>query len=38
MSADDFFRCAGYACEWLQIVAPVAVLLWVADRVMEDGK
>jgi len=34
MSA-DFFRCSGYFFEFLQVVAPLVVLLWVADRVME---
>jgi len=38
MSADEFFRCSGYFFEFLQMVAPLVVLLWVADRVMEGGK
>ena len=37
MSAADFFRCSGYFFEFLQMVAPLVVLLWVTDRVMECG-
>ena len=38
MSADDFFRCSGYFFEFLQLVAPLVVLLWVTDRILEGGK
>ena len=38
MSAPDFFRCSGYFFEFLQLVAPLVVLLWVTDRLMEGGK
>ena len=38
MSAPDFFRCSGYFFEFLQMVAPLVVLLWVTDRIMEGGK
>ena len=38
MSADEFFRCSGYFFEFLQTVAPLVVLLWVTDRVMEEGR
>lgn len=38
MSADDFFRCSGYFFDFLQMVAPLVVLLWVTDRILEGGK
>jgi len=38
MSADEFFRSSGYFFEFLQLVAPMVVLLWVTNRLMEGGK
>ena len=38
MSAAEFFRCSGYFFDFLQLVAPLVVLLWVTDRLMEGGK
>lgn len=38
MSADEFFRASGYFFEFLQMVAPLVVLLWVTDRILEGGK
>ena len=38
MSLEDFIRLAGYFFEFLQIIAPLVVLLWVTDRVLEGGK
>ena len=38
MSAPDFFRCSGYFFDFLQMVAPLVVLLWVTDRILEGGK
>lgn len=38
MSLADFSRGAGYFFDFLQMVAPMVVLLWVADRIMEGGK
>ena len=38
MSADEFFRSSGYFFEFLQLVAPLVVLLWATDRILEGGK
>jgi hypothetical protein len=38
MNLEDFIRSSGYFFDFLQMVAPLVVLLWVTDRILEGGK
>lgn len=38
MNLEDLIRSSGYFFDFLQMVAPLVVLLWVTDRILEGGK